>query len=241
MPENLAEPIGEPVKKQKRMEDGKRLESLFRCEDSVGFKACVDENVTSSVGDEPGSISKAFLEKEISNQIYSGELESGLYRGLKGYALYAEKSDSTIYASKYTGSLGPINAPNNIRTTCRFDYAYGLCKDWKVSGYCGYGDSCIFVHDRSEFKTGWELEKEWEKDQEEKRKKAFKEKEVEENKKKGIETEIEPGCGICNGKKEVITQCKHKFCFKCCMEQYQKSPKCYTCGKDTKGIFNDII
>ncbi len=25
-------------------------------------------------------------------------------------------------------------------------------------GYCGFGDSCIYIHDRGDYKTGWELE-----------------------------------------------------------------------------------
>ncbi len=28
-------------------------------------------------------------------------------------------------------------------------------------GYCGFGDSCKFLHDRSDYKHGWQLEREW--------------------------------------------------------------------------------
>ncbi len=28
-------------------------------------------------------------------------------------------------------------------------------------GYCGFGDSCKFLHDRSDYKYGWQLEQEW--------------------------------------------------------------------------------
>jgi hypothetical protein len=28
-------------------------------------------------------------------------------------------------------------------------------------GYCGFGDSCKFLHDRSDYKYGWQLEREW--------------------------------------------------------------------------------
>ncbi len=28
-------------------------------------------------------------------------------------------------------------------------------------GYCGFGDSCKFLHDRSDYKHGWQLEQEW--------------------------------------------------------------------------------
>ena len=28
-------------------------------------------------------------------------------------------------------------------------------------GFCGFGDSCKFLHDRSDYKHGWQLEREW--------------------------------------------------------------------------------
>ena len=28
-------------------------------------------------------------------------------------------------------------------------------------GYCGFGDSCKFLHDRSDYKHGWQIEREW--------------------------------------------------------------------------------
>ena len=76
--------------------------------------------------------------------------------------------------NKFFG-YGPIIAPKNIRSTCRFDYAPGICKDFKETGYCGFGETCIFVHDRSDYKLGWELEQEWNKLQREKELKKIKE------------------------------------------------------------------
>lgn len=43
--------------------------------------------------------------------------------------------------------------------TVRFDYQPDICKDYKETGFCGYGDSCKFVHDRGDYKSGWELDK----------------------------------------------------------------------------------
>lgn len=37
-----------------------------------------------------------------------------------------------------------------------------MCKDYKETGYCGFGDSCKFMHDRSDYKHGWQLERDWE-------------------------------------------------------------------------------
>lgn len=40
----------------------------------------------------------------------------------------------------------------------RFDYQPDICKDYKETGFCSYGDSCKFMHDRGDYKSGWELE-----------------------------------------------------------------------------------
>ena len=45
---------------------------------------------------------------------------------------------------------------------CRWDYAPDICKDFKETGFCGFGDSCKFMHDRSDYKFGWQLEREME-------------------------------------------------------------------------------
>lgn len=43
----------------------------------------------------------------------------------------------------------------------RWDYQPDICKDYKETGFCGFGDSCKFLHDRSDYKHGWQLEREW--------------------------------------------------------------------------------
>lgn len=50
----------------------------------------------------------------------------------------------------------------NKKATVRWDYAPDVCKDYKETGYCGFGDSCKFMHDRSDYKHGWQLERDWE-------------------------------------------------------------------------------
>lgn len=66
--------------------------------------------------------------------------------------------------SKYI-KQGPMRGSTNIRATSRFDYQPDICKDYKETGYCGFGDTCKFLHDRSDYKSGWQLEKEWEESQ----------------------------------------------------------------------------
>jgi RING finger protein 113A len=67
-----------------------------------------------------------------------------------------------------------IVAPSNVRFTCRFDYNPSLCKDYHDTGYCTFGDSCIYIHDRGDYKSGWEQEKEWEESQKQKAMKLMK-------------------------------------------------------------------
>merc|ERR1712146_510896 len=141
----------------------------------------------------------------------------------------------------------------------------GICKDYKETGYCGYGDSCKFMHDRSDYKQGFHLDREWE----------AKQKKIEDDKKKRWEKRLlrraklqaegkEPGddesssedeksdsddelpssCPNCDLKWEdcssipIQTQCGHYFCEDCAMTNYAKTPKCLTCDAPTNGIFN---
>ena len=98
----------------------------------------------------------------VGKDILEGKIDDKTYKGKKGYVIYAEKSERDKEKHKFTGSLGPIRAPTNIRLTTRVDYAPGVCKDYKETGRCGFGDGCIFMHDRGDYKLGWELELEWE-------------------------------------------------------------------------------
>ena len=57
---------------------------------------------------------------------------------------------------------GPLRATTFVRTTARFDYQPDICKDYKETGFCGFGDTCIYLHDRGDTKSGWEMEREYE-------------------------------------------------------------------------------
>ena len=87
--------------------------------------------------------------------------DASTYRGMNNYIDYKKgfRRENTIGAEKGSGAHGPLRASSHIRTTVRFDYQPDICKDYKETGFCGYGDSCKFVHDRSDYKSGWELEK----------------------------------------------------------------------------------
>ena len=109
---------------------------------------------------------RALLEKAHKLQ-RDGETndDTKLYKGQAGYKSYTERNEASIGGNKATGTQGPIRAPQFFRATCRFDYQPDICKDYKDTGFCGFGDSCKFMHDRGNFKTGWQMEQEWDEQQ----------------------------------------------------------------------------
>lgn len=95
------------------------------------------------------------------NEELEGKEDDKIYRGLNNYAQYYKKKDTAAgNASSGMVRKGPIRAPANLRATVRWDYQPDICKDYKETGFCGFGDSCKFLHDRSDYKLGWQLERE---------------------------------------------------------------------------------
>ena len=95
--------------------------------------------------------------------------EDGLYRGQKGYANHIKKRQEVPKAMR----VGPQRNTSTIRTVTIVDYQPDVCKDYKgefplpftvcresqkgaditpacilETGYCGFGDTCKFLHDR---------------------------------------------------------------------------------------------
>ncbi|MCO5584136.1 hypothetical protein L7F22_038058 [Adiantum nelumboides] len=88
-----------------------------------------------------------------------------VYKGIHGYTDYKAdfRREHTIAGEKAGGAHGPLRASAHIRWSVRFDYQPDICKDYKETGYCGYGDACKFMHDRGDYKSGWQMDREWEK------------------------------------------------------------------------------
>lgn len=95
------------------------------------------------------------------NKELKGKEDDKIYRGLNNYTQYYEKKD-TAQGNAASGMVrkGPVRAPAHLRATVRWDYQPDICKDYKETGFCGFGDSCKFLHDRSDYKFGWQLERE---------------------------------------------------------------------------------
>ncbi|KAL1502102.1 hypothetical protein ABEB36_007296 [Hypothenemus hampei] len=172
---------------------------------------------------------QAIFEKRLEvNKGLEGKEDDKVYRGLNNYHQYYKPKDTAAgNASSGMVRKGPIRAPENIRTTVRWDYQPDICKDYKETGFCGFGDSCKFLHDRSDYKHGWQLEQEWQ----EGRYGA----ESDEDKKYEIpsdDEEIPVKCIICQKDfvDPVVTKCKHYFCEKCALDHYKKSMRCFICN-----------
>ena len=169
----------------------------------------------------------------------SGEASSSVYTGKDNYTMFnkpKEKPTGVKAALK-----GPVRAPAFLRATTRWDYAPDICKDYKETGFCGFGDSCKFMHDRSDYKFGWQLENEYTEQQKYRTSKSdTNNADASQYEISSDEEELPFKCLICREsfEKPVVTKCKHYFCEKCVLAHCRKSMRCYVCGVDTKGMFN---
>jgi len=127
---------------------------------------------------------------------------------------------------------------NFIKSTIRTDYQPDICKDYKETGFCGFGDSCKFLHDRSDYKHGWQLDQEWAKGQykdDDDDKYLIKDDDEGGAQEEGIPLE----CAHCKEtyRSPVVTKCKHYFCMDCA--EGSCNEKCVVCHKPTSGIFKN--
>lgn len=128
-----------------------------------------------------------------------GEIDDGMYRGAANYLKPLTKR-TDVMDSKMTH--GPIRATANVRTITMMDYQPDVCKDYKETGFCGYGDSCKFLHDRGDYLAGWQLDK-----VDPSSGQSIVEEEDEEE-------EVPFACLICRQPftEPVVTKCGHYFC-----------------------------
>jgi RING finger protein 113A len=157
----------------------------------------------------------------------------GTYKGVANYT----KFTNGLKKAKF----GPVKSVSaNVRTSTVIDYQPDVCKDYKQTGFCGYGDSCKFLHSREDYKAGWKLDQEWEEAQSLIKGKSTKD-ESDIGKSlpdKSSSDDIPFKCVICKNDYDnpVVTNCVHYFCESCFLAEYRKKPGCYICGKETNGI-----
>jgi RING finger protein 113A len=208
---------------------------VFQFESSKEIQVEHDSRATATLETETdfSKDSRAFREKALkqAEEALKGKGKSSgddkLYKGIHGYTDYKAgfRREQTISSEKAGGAHGPLRASAHIRVSARFDYQPDICKDYKETGYCGYGDSCKFMHDRGDYKSGWQMEKEWE--------------EAEKARKRNLalgiddvdDGGVDPGdedddgslpfaCFICRQPfvDPVLTKCKHYFCEHCALK-----------------------
>ncbi|KAL7418341.1 RNA-splicing factor [Cryptotrichosporon argae] len=222
-------PLVQGSKRRRDAADGEDADGDASADDLSAFRADegglrrADELATRSADWDLEGAEKA--DKKIRlNEDGEIQVDDGQYRGAANYLQTINKRTDVL--DKKMTSTAPIRATANIRTITLVDYQPDVCKPYKETGFCGYGDSCKFMHDRGDYLAGWQLDALDPAD-------AARE----------VEQEEEPlpfACLIC--RKEfadpVVTKCGHYFCMNCAVERYKKSPKCYACGAPTSGIFN---
>ncbi|KAG4304873.1 hypothetical protein PORY_001548 [Pneumocystis oryctolagi] len=151
-----------------------------------------------------------------------------------------EVSSNITDSDRKTNRPGPVQARHVVPTTF-IDYAPDVCKDYKQTGFCGFGDSCKFLHDREDYKAGWQLDREWEEVQYKKRIATLHAKGQESHSEESSSDEDIPfACFICREEyvHPIVTKCGHYFCEACAIKRYRKNPNCIICGAGTSGIFN---
>ncbi|KAG6036428.1 hypothetical protein E4U41_005730 [Claviceps citrina] len=177
-----------------------------------------------------------------SKSIANNTDPDGTYKGLANQTSFIQKNPDAPQRT-----VGPMKAPTNIRTITVTDFAPDVCKDYKKTGFCGFGDNC-----REDYKHGWQLDREW--DTVTKGKKNLggtvvananrdrppgndDDEDEEEN---ALLENIPFVCIICEQdyKAPVTTRCGHYFCEPCALKRYRKDPTCAACGAGTNGVFN---
>ncbi|KAG0304536.1 hypothetical protein BGZ97_001435 [Linnemannia gamsii] len=176
--------------------------------------------------------------RAVENGLDDSAQDDGLYKGMAGYKSHIQKGE--VSNSKIR--VGPMRASANIRVTNRFDYQPDICKDYKETGFCGYGDSCIYMHDRGDYKAGWQLDQEWEAEQRAKKAALIEGLDPEAESSSDEDDDVPFACLICREPftHPVVTKCNHYFCEKCALKRYAKTPKCAACQTPTGGLFNAV-
>ncbi|TQS32986.1 hypothetical protein Golomagni_06684, partial [Golovinomyces magnicellulatus] len=168
----------------------------------------------------------------------------GTYKGLANQTSFITKNPDAPQRT-----VGPIKAATNIRTITVTDFAPDVCKDYKQTGFCGFGDNCKYLHAREDYKQGWQLDKEWENVAKGKKNmggtvvaNANRDQgdEDESDEEDALLANIPFKCIICREsyKEPTVTRCGHYFCERCALKRYRKDPNCAACGAGTNGVFN---
>jgi len=213
--------------------------TVFSADRSIPITDSNDATKASNWYDEDDGNKKKTVQKD------DDTIPDGNYYGLANMASYIQKNPD-----RQNKTVGPVKAPTNIRTITIMDYRPDVCKDYKQTGFCGFGDNCIYLHDRSDYKQGWQLDREWETVTKGKKNLGgtvvasadrSKKTDADDDDDDAMLDNIPFVCIICREdyKNPIVTRCGHYFCEKCALQRYRKDPGCAACGSGTSGVFNN--
>ena len=216
--------------------------TIYLADRSATIKSSNDATKQSNWYDE--NATDALSSKNLlgNTRVNPSEGAEGIYKGLANATTFIQKNPNAP-----TKVMGPIKAPTNIRTITVTDFAPDVCKDYKQTGFCGFGDNCKFLHAREDYKQGWQLDKEWENVTKGKKvagtKVASANRNAEEEGSGDDDAALEGipfACIICKEKYKdpIQTKCGHYFCESCALKRYKRDPSCAACGAGTGGVFN---
>jgi RING finger protein 113A len=219
--------------------------TVFSADRSIPITSTNDATKQSNWYDEDAKLLGKTRALPKSNDLQAAPAQAdGTYKGLANRTTFIQKNPNAP-----NRNVGPIKAPTNIRTITVTDFAPDVCKDYKTTGFCGFGDNCKYLHAREDYKHGWQLDKEWENIS---KGKNMGGKVVASADRRGADAEddddadeamlekIPFACVICKGpyKSPIVTRCGHYFCEPCALQRYRKDPSCAACGSGTSGVFN---
>jgi RING finger protein 113A len=157
----------------------------------------------------------------------------------------AEQEAAARARDKKKKTFGPLRAPTHIRTTIHLDVRPDICKDYQQTGYCGFGDSCIFLHDRTVYRKAAQVEKEWEELQEARRAAVARgdDPDAVVVASRGKDSDVDGlpfACFICRKpfRVPIVTLCDHYFCEACAVKRMATDSTCAVCNKPLRGVLN---
>lgn len=145
-----------------------------------------------------------------------------------------DRDSESSFAMKAVYEKASTNQKSDLLAGGSLDYAREVCKDYKETGFCGFGDSCKFIHDRGEHEQVTELNAAWE---------AFRDKKIH-----ASSSDASPNrtCGICKSSfsdKAATTTilaaipCNHLFCSTCALSSERSKQRCQVCKTPINGQF----
>lgn len=119
--------------------DTKLVADTYTANREAPLSSANDATKQSNWYDQEGGDGREAVDSGSRSRPAPGRPTDGTYKGLANQTSFIERNPDA--PSK---AVGPIKAPTNIRTITVTDFAPDVCKDYKQTGFCGFGDNwCV--------------------------------------------------------------------------------------------------